>query len=244
MYQPDHPSSSPEPVDFTGSPVPGRRRSGILRRAWWSSIPIWSIGMLSFVPFLDRAVSRQRRPVDWIIAGGYLVASALEVVLVSVGQSAADPDATTTAGTAGGGLAIVLMGVASTHSWITYRRPGAPVRPSLDRNAQAVAVALGAAQRRSAARRIAESDPTLARDLKIGRPDLERTYDDGGLVDANHAPAESLARVLGWTAAEAQAVVRARSQAGEFSSAAELSAYSELDPRRIDAVADLLVFLP
>jgi DNA uptake protein ComE-like DNA-binding protein len=244
VYQSEYPSSSPDPVDFTGLPVPRRRRSGLLRRVLWSSVPVWSIGMLSFVPFLARALSSRRRPVDWIITGGYLVASALEVVLVSVGQNPADPNATTAAATVGGGLALVLMGAASTHSWITYRRPGAPVRRSLDRNAQAVAVALGAAQRRSAARRIAESDPALARDLKIGRPDLERTYDDGGLVDVNHAPAELLARVLGWTAAEAQAVVRTRSQAGGFSSTAELSAYTELDPRRIDAVADLLVFLP
>jgi hypothetical protein len=39
-------------------------------------------------------------------------------------------------------------------------------------------------------------DPLLARDLKIGRPDLARTY-DGCLVDLNSAPAPIIADVCG-----------------------------------------------
>jgi hypothetical protein len=30
--------------------------------------------------------------------------------------------------------------------------------------------------------------PVLARELRIGRPDVPRQFDDGGLVDLNHAP--------------------------------------------------------
>ena len=37
----------------------------------------------------------------------------------------------------------------------------------------------------------------LAQELKIGRPDLPRDYDDGGLVDVNHVPAAILAARLG-----------------------------------------------
>ena len=49
------------------------------------------------------------------------------------------------------------------------------------------------------ARRLQQDNPVLAQELKIGRPDLPRGYDDGGLVDVNHVPAAILASHLGLT---------------------------------------------
>jgi len=45
---------------------PGPRPNGVLRQAAWASVPIWSIGFLSFVPFLAYAVI-QRRKRDWAL---------------------------------------------------------------------------------------------------------------------------------------------------------------------------------
>jgi hypothetical protein len=45
---------------------------------------------------------------------------------------------------------------------------------------------------------------------KIGRPDLPREYDDGGLVDVNHVPAAVLAAPLGLSAAEVTTCCGAR----------------------------------
>ncbi|GAA5169770.1 hypothetical protein [Amycolatopsis dongchuanensis] len=67
----------------------------------------------------------------------------------------------------------------------------------------AVARVLAARARRQQARDLAARDPLLAKELGIGRPDLERGYDDGGLVDLNSAPAEVLARICELTPEQA-----------------------------------------
>jgi hypothetical protein len=54
------------------------------------------------------------------------------------------------------------------------------------------AAAVAAAQRRQHARVLAKGDPVLARDLCIGRPNMPREFDGGGLVDVNHAAAPAL----------------------------------------------------
>jgi hypothetical protein len=82
----------------------------------------------------------------------------------------------------------------------------------------------------------------LPGELKIGRPDLPRSYDDGGLIDVNHVPAGVLVSHLGLARAEAAEVVAARDRLGRFASADELSAYTELTPDRVDGLRDWLLF--
>lgn len=224
---PDHPHGVPRdalpPVD--ASPVVTQ-----LRRWWWASVPIWSVGLLAWVPFFRRAIAAKGRN-DWLLALGYLAASVAEVALLSLPES-----------DAGGFFAVMLMAAAALHTAVVYRRPAVTEGGMADRNAAVLAEAARAVKHRAEARRIVENDPALARDLRIGRPDLPRTYDDGGVIDANHASADTLARMLGWTVAEADTVVQARDRTGGFDSLAELTAYAAVDPQRIDAVADLLVF--
>ncbi len=97
-------------------------------------------------------------------------------------------------------------------------------------------------RRRSQARQIARANRVLARELRIGRPDLPREYDDGGLVDVNHVPGDILTSCLGLTPQETAAVVAARDQLGGFTSPEELSAYAELPPDRVDALRDWMLF--
>lgn len=224
---PDQPRHAPQDTlpASVATPVTAR-----VRRWWWTSVPLWSFGLLAWVPFFRRAIyTRQRN--DWLLTAGYFAASTAEVVLLA--QTESD---------GGGFLAVMLMAAAAIHTAVLYRRPAAAVVAAADPSAEALAEATRAGKRRAEARRIVENDPVLARDLRIGRPDLPRAFDDGGVVDANHASAETLARALGWTLAEADAIVEARERTGCFSSLAELTAYADLDPQRIDAVADLLVF--
>ncbi|MBA2478701.1 MAG: helix-hairpin-helix domain-containing protein, partial [Sporichthyaceae bacterium] len=70
-----------------------------------------------------------------------------------------------------------------------------------------------------------------------------RGYDDGGLVDANTAPAAMLARLsaLGPSLA---AQVTVRDSAGGFSSAEEMAILTDLPPHVVDQVRDRLVFSP
>jgi DNA uptake protein ComE-like DNA-binding protein len=200
---------------------------------------VWSVGLLAFAPFLRLALAR-RQARDWWVFAAYLAAVAVLIVLLSVSGTSGP------ASTALGGVIIALVGVASVHTFVAFRPgsgalPGAAAQASSP-NAAAVAAALTRQRRRSDARKLARDNPALARDLRIGRPDLPRQYDDGGLVDVNHVPAEVLASHLELTPQEAAAVVTARAKLGRFTSPEELSAYSELQPDRVDELRDLMFF--
>ncbi len=111
-----------------------------------------------------------------------------------------------------------------------------------ERNRETVAEAKSRIERRKDARRLATSNPSLARELKIGRPDLPRNYDDGGLVDVNHVPGPALGAQLGLAPAEVTDVLAARDRLGRFASADELGAYTQLTPDRVDELRDLMLF--
>ena len=242
MEQSAYPARPHEPYQSAVQVLGRSSRRGQGRHLWvW--MPVWSLGMLACVPFFRHALLTRRRG-DWLVTAGSLIASVLEVVFLGLGGDSSKPNASPNAlGYLGTILALLLMVGGAVHASVLYRRPNSVgVDVARDRNAAAVSEAEQAVRRRVEARRIAESNPVIARDLKIGRPDLARTYDDGGLVDVNHVPVEVLSRMLGWTPAEASSVELARAQAGGFSSLAELMAYADLSPQRFDAVADLLVF--
>lgn len=117
------------------------------------------------------------------------------------------------------------------------REPRRPVDPALvevrDR-----------ADKRAQARVLLASNPGFAAELLIGRPDLGRRYDDGGLVDVNNVPAATLAAELALPPALADQIATARDRVGGFSSADELVVYcDDLTTARLDTVRERLVFL-
>jgi|SRR5579862_1198901 len=220
------------------------RRAAMVRQLLWASVPVWSIGFLSFVPFLAYAIIR-RTKTDWAVFAAYLAATiGLIVALATAGQGHGGGQ------TAAGGFVIALAGCAAVHAAILFR-PGnaAPAAPGAvapagvrEHNKAAIAQAEDRIERRKEARRLAETDPALARDLHIGRPDVPRDYDDGGLVDVNHVPGAVLAAGLGLTPDEVTDVIAARDKLGKFTSADELCAYTELPPDRVDELRDLMIF--
>jgi hypothetical protein len=88
--------------------------------------------------------------------------------------------------------------------------------------------ALAERKLREQARAVVADDPALARELRIGRPDLPRQFDDGGLVDVNHVPERVLVERLGLSPAEAARVVGTRERLGGFTSAEEVCAFAEV----------------
>lgn len=87
-----------------------------------------------------------------------------------------------------------------------------------------------------------QANPVLARELRIGRPDLPREYDDGGLVDINRVSRSWLPAVLGFTSEESASVLVARDKLGRFTDADELCSVTDLSPRRVDELRDLMIF--
>ncbi|MDI6101275.1 helix-hairpin-helix domain-containing protein [Actinoplanes sp. NEAU-A12] len=100
--------------------------------------------------------------------------------------------------------------------------------------------------RRAEARHLQATQPSIAAELMIGRPDLPgRQYDDGGLVDVNHAPAEWLMRMLSIERPLAERIVEARQLHNGFATPEELIVYCEgLTPAKLELFRDRLLFIP
>jgi len=230
---------------YTPYPNPqpaGYRQRGPRKRhrIAWAAVPVWSAGILAFVPFLRLALTR-RRPADWWISAAYFSASAGLIAAVQV--TATDR----TASGVVGGLAILIMGVAAVHAYVAFGslaelawQPDLP--PGAHPNQLAVQTARARMQLREESRKLAQANPVLGRELRIGRPDLPRQYDDGGLIAVNQVPMQVLASQLGLTPQESQSWATARAQLGRFGSAEELSIYAQLPPDRIDILRDQLWF--
>src|SRR6266540_3375984 len=138
----------------------------------------------------------------------------------------------------------LLAAVPFVHAAVKLRGRVFAVSPTQELAAQpAMAAALAARQRREQARAVAARDPALARDLRIGRPDLPSEFDDGGLVDVNSVPAQVLVDRLGLSPTQAAQVVEARDRLGGFSGPEELTAFAELPEATVKVLGDRLLFL-
>ena len=225
------PAVSPPPrgAQPLGMPPPNRPRPRLRRflSYVWSFLPLFSIGMLSPIPILYAAFKLR----SWAhgVAGALYLAAL--VTVFAADSSAELPDWA-------GGIILGLMIVPTAHALAVRRRVFEPRR--LD---PVIAAALNARQRREEARELAARDPNLAREVRIGRPDLPRQFDDGGLVDVNHVPGGILVQQLGLSEADASRILEARDRLGGFSSPEEVIAFTDLSPALVDGIRDRLVFL-
>ncbi|MFI7219198.1 BTAD domain-containing putative transcriptional regulator [Micromonospora maritima] len=98
--------------------------------------------------------------------------------------------------------------------------------------------------RREQARYLLHHYPSARRDLRIGRPDLLREFDDGGLVDVNAVPDAVFASLPGLTAEQRRQVAVDRWLRGPFGSLEQLVARCQLPPAATGALREVLLFLP
>lgn len=195
----------------------------------WIAVPLVSLGVLAFAPFLYAAIRRSSRLLG-VWAAFYLAVGAAGIVLAgatssnSVGNSVA------------GMLLICAAGGGAVHV--------AAIRKPAPRSLDAVARVRLERERRRQARAVAVVDPQLAREAAIGRPDLPGHEDDGGLVDVNHVPASVLATLPGIDAALAQRITDERTEVGGFLSAAHVSITLDLPPEQLRDAEDRMLFLP
>lgn len=92
-------------------------------------------------------------------------------------------------------------------------------------------------------RRVAASDPVLARELGVGRPRSEGLVDDGGLLDLNGLSAEELAAETRMPLDVARAVVALRERQGALSSVDEIVVFVALPKPAEDQLREYAVFL-
>lgn len=92
-------------------------------------------------------------------------------------------------------------------------------------------------------RQLATGDPSLARTIGVGRPDLSRNLDDGGLLDLNAIPGARLGELAGITAAEADRLADARQSLGRFTSIEEVAVYADLSDSTVATLRERAIFI-
>jgi hypothetical protein len=209
----------------------------------WALLPLFTIGLGTFA-VLGWAAWRLQQRVLAALSG---IALAVTIVALVMADAPTDSAESTTAG---GLIAVVLVGggLGATFS-VRRRLVGAPptpdALPSPEQAANDAVLADARARRelRAHARELLAHDPGLARELRIGRPDLPRAYDDGGLADVNHVPALFLATLPGMTPDLARQIVETRESRGGFTCVEELEVFADLPDELAAELADRLLFL-
>ncbi len=95
---------------------------------------------------------------------------------------------------------------------------------------------------RTRARELARSNPTLAAEIGIGRPDRPGAA-DAGLVDVNNASLRALLELPGVDLDVAQQIVELRSSGRGFTSVEDLGAALDLPGDVVERLRELTVFL-
>ena len=189
-------------------------------RPWWVLASFVPFGWLTFAGFLY-AGARARMPLA-LLLGAVFMATNVAGFLI--------PDDA-------GGAVIVL-------AWLAGIGASFAVAPAWQR--RMISGRLEAERRiaaRREARRMVEDEPLVARELGVGRPDVE-TARHHHVVDVNSAPTDVIARMPGVTDALAREIVRVREEIGGFSSLADLSAMVDLPPGTVEELEERAVFVP
>jgi hypothetical protein len=184
---------------------------------WYLGVPILSAGVFAAVPFWH-AQSRLNRPELRSSAVAYSVAGVAIMAVYGIVPKDAQGEPVGTLGGVLQTIAVMFALIVVITACVKlvpvrreiFQRPGWK-GPATDGHLEQV---MQARARRDQARSLRANDPAAARELGIGRPDLGRGYDDGGLVDLNTAPARVIASVCGVDPVLADAIVVARTRRG------------------------------
>jgi hypothetical protein len=90
---------------------------------------------------------------------------------------------------------------------------------------------------------LARTDPTLAREAGVGRPDIAGAQ-HGGVVDVNMAPHSVLAQLPGIDDATAREIVRLREELDGFTSLMDLGSTLDLPADTVEDLRGRVVFIP
>jgi hypothetical protein len=201
----------------------------------WAFVPFLTFGLGTPFSFMYAAVRRHSLNLG-ATAAGYGAGTAAWMLMAGSGDAVL------------GALSAIMMMML----WVAGSVHAFAVRPSVFpreaphnvRNEHAIKLAKYRRTLRDEARALATEDPGLAHELRIGRPDLPRGYDDGGLIDVNHAPPQTLAMLPGLDEELIERIVRRREEQGGFISAEEMAVDIDLPAARLPQLAEYAIFLP
>jgi len=206
--------------------------------SWYFPVTIVSVGLLAWVPFTHAAGRLRRRSIA-VLAVLYAALAVIAMVLMIAAPTDAQGLPT------GGGTAMIIVGellllalvIGGCVHQVWLRRQVYHVTTEPEAEPE-LAAALRARARRAVARKLIADDPLIARELRIGRPDLPGDYDDGGLVDLNSAPAAMIAMACQLTPRTADGIVAARVECGGFLTVEDLFSMADIPMGAWDMIRD------
>jgi DNA uptake protein ComE-like DNA-binding protein len=208
---------------------------GTLRRiprGRWVLTSLIPFGWVTWLGF-GYAGFRARKPV-WVAAGAiYLLVTAAALFVTSLDGNTKGAD-----DNVGYIVMFTSWGIGIFHAFLTRK---AYLRRLTIIDDPALAAAREARERQRFAEQIAQRDPELARTAAIGR---RGGFDEGGLLDANHAKVEELADLPEVSAALAREIVKTRDEVGGFSSIEDLGMTLDLPGDVVERLRRRLMFLP
>ncbi|MFG3713216.1 BTAD domain-containing putative transcriptional regulator [Micromonospora sp. NPDC047730] len=238
-YGPPPAAALPPVVDAKRPRTPLPRWASATATIAGTALVLLSFGCLTWLVILAYAAWRR----SWrlaLVGVGYLVVLAVEVAMLDVENPDAEvpgPEAALFLG-----LAAITWAVGAAHVVLLSRGVWAALT-----GGQGSARARAEEERRirrEHARYLLYHYPAARNELRIGRPDLSRTFDDGGLVDVNTVPEVVLAGLPGLTADQCRQIAVDRWLRGPYASMEELAGRCLLPPTVTDRLRELLFFLP
>jgi Helix-hairpin-helix motif len=199
------------------------------RETWWVFLPLFPLALLGWGAFLI-AGKRGRKPA-WIAWGVVYFA------LTAFGWGAAQADDTSALEDVAGGVIVLVWAATAVHAFAI--RGEYLERIDLDAKVDRAEDRLA---EREEARRLVREDPVRARELGVGRPDLDGFA--GGLVDLNNAPTSAIEELAGVNRELAMRIVRMREEVDGFSSLDDLAHVLDLPVELVDRIRDDVVVLP
>nr|WP_243708611.1 helix-hairpin-helix domain-containing protein [Actinomadura sp. GC306] len=217
--------------------MPAARRRPWPLRALLVALPLLSFGTVTWAPFAYFA-ARRRSPFLAVASAAYLVLT----LVFFVGANESHPVNMTWWDLL---MFVTLMGTTLGGAIHLAVLTGEPREPALTDEAAVFGVPLIERRvRRDQARSLVTHYPAIARVLRIGRPDLPRRFDDGGLIDVNSAPEGLLASLPGLDSYHAKLLVLARTAQGSFASVDDLVRREVLPSWAVHGLHDVLVAVP
>jgi len=200
-------------------------------RSWWVALAAVPFGFTTWAAFLYAGLRTRRR--NLLIASGVYGAMLIGyVVLDTVGHSR--------------GADLAVGTILALGAWIGGFVHALAIRRSVEDqlelvDSSAVEAASRALARRQYGRELVRTQPALAKQLGIGRPDLPNS-DSYGLIDVNHADAAALATLPGMTDDLARRVADFCGEGGSFVSVEDLGLFLDLPAPAVDAMREQAVF--
>lgn len=221
------PSHAAVPEGSRVSQTPKRHRA---LSVVWALVPLATLGLASVATFAYAAIRLRSRSLGFCAAAYGLAAFAF-LYLSNIG-----PDSSWQSNL-GVGLGLTSTAIATGHAFAIRQRV------QIGQIVTAEDKARDALRQRGRSRKLLADNPQLAEELKIGRPDLDTDFDDGGLIDVNHVPEEYLTSLPGIDTVLAHKIIEVRDSIGGFDSLDDMEVLLGLPPQRLDSARDRAIFV-